>query len=788
MNVYQIPETLPKEIDHLENLIGKFQQGTLNETELKANRVPFGVYEQRQKGTYMVRVRCPGGIITPQQLKAVAEISGKFGSRNLHITTRQEIQIHDVDLNGIVPVIRSLYDVGLSSRGGGGNTIRNIMASWDSGIAHGEIFDVTPYAVALTERFIAESDSWTLPRKFKISFSNSKQDNAFAAVNDLGFIAEIRGGKPGFRVYVAGGMGRSPQVGQLLHDFIPDGEVYLVARAVKVLFDKYGNRKNRHTARLRFLWQKLGREKFIQLYQKEFAEAKNRKLQPLKLKEFENRAREHYDLRPADEKTPEFELWKKRYVRSQKQPGLYAVIIPIQLGILGVNEAIVFAEFAKHFGDNVIRFTPQQNISLRNIPEEYLGNVYRNVRRVTHLADQPFLLGNTIVCAGASTCQLGICRSRDALTALTKKLTDSGIDLDAFADMKVNISGCSNACGQHFLADLGFYGKVGRKNHISYPAYNIVVGAEIGKEEGARFAEKVEEISARNLPEFVAEFLAGYGEKKDSYDSFTSFLQNGGAEEVRSICQRYRPIPDFDEDKNYYFDWGAREVFSLAGRGQGECSAGLFDLIEMDLSEITELKKQLGEVAEEENRAEILYRITLLSSRMLLITRGIEASSDDEVFDAFARHFIQAKLIDSRFGSVIETAKSGKRARLTAIRQEALDLAEAVEALYHSMDDSLRFNTEIEEEKGEQGDETTAAGQEEKPHLIRDYRGVSCPMNFVKTKLDLSMMRKDQILEVLLDDGSPIENVPRSVANEGHEILRQKKIGQYWSVLIRKKA
>src|ERR1035437_1221020 len=261
MQFYEIPDSLRAEIDELERLIQRYRQGDLTAAKFKPYRVPFGIYEQRTPETYMTRIRCTGGGIKPAQLKKVAFLAQQYGAETIHITTRQELQIHDVRLEDIPLILRELLTVGLSTRGGGGNTVRNIMVSWDAGITPDEPFDVTPYAVSLTSMLIREADSWTLPRKYKISFSNTEKDNGHSVFNDLGFIARKEGGVEGFQVYVAGGMGSTPQVGQVLHPFIPAAQVDRVTEAVKKVFDRHGNRNNKHAARLTFLWNKLGEEK-----------------------------------------------------------------------------------------------------------------------------------------------------------------------------------------------------------------------------------------------------------------------------------------------------------------------------------------------------------------------------------------------------------------------------------------------------------------------------------------------------------------------------------------------
>jgi len=778
---YTIPDTLKTEIDELERKIQQLHAGRLEAASLKVHRVPFGVYEQRKDNTFMVRIRCAGGAITPAQLRIVAELSREYAADALHITTRQELQIHEVELAQVVPIMRRLLAAGLSTRGGGGNTVRNITASIDSGVAPDEVFDVSPYAFALTSRLISEPDSWLLPRKYKIAFSNSSKDTARAAFNDLGFIASTRNGLKGFAVYVAGGMGTKPQVGHLLHEFVADSEVYFIAEAIKRLFSKHGNRKNRHAARLRFLWNSLGESKFRELYQQEVDALRMESAPPLSLVASKASTRQRSDAPAAKESSPEFEVWRQRYVTAQKQRGLYSVLVPVFLGNLSNENAIALADFLTPFGEDVLRATIDQNLSLRNIPEAFLGNVYGLVKNLTPLASEPRFLGSSVACTGASTCKLGICLPRGALAAVLKKLKTSNLDLDRVADLRMNLSGCPNTCGGHMAADLGFFGKVARKGQTPYPAYGIVVGGTLGNG-NARMAEPAGDVSARDLPTFVTDFLQHYLSGQSRFSSFTEYLEKQGKQFIRAWCEEHREIPDFEEDKNYYYDWTATDVFSLAGRGIGECSAGLFDLIDFDLKRLKQIQSQLPALGNGQ-RAEALYQITLSAARMLLITRAIEPRSDTDVFVQFRRHFIEAGLVAAEYLPLVETAEKKDAAGLEARGEEVLSLAKTMEELYGRMDNSLRF-------PGEAAKTLPKAPASEKPQakpvLSKDFRGVACPMNFVKTKLALESLTSGQRLQILLDDGDPIQNVPRSVAGEGHKILGQLKEADHWSVLIEK--
>ncbi len=235
MKTYEIPSDIQSEINGFSTKIESYRSGEINPVKFKGIRVGQGVYEQRKDDTYMQRVRCAGGVITPAQLRRVSELSESYGADHFHVTTRQDVQLHYVSLESTPKVYEELVEVGLSPRGGGGNTVRNIMSSPDSGWSATEEFDVLPYVQALTSRMVAEDDSWNLPRKFKIAFSNSDEDNCEATITCLGFIATHKEGRQGFKVYVGGGMGAKPMVAPLIWDFIEADEVYSLTKAIKVM-------------------------------------------------------------------------------------------------------------------------------------------------------------------------------------------------------------------------------------------------------------------------------------------------------------------------------------------------------------------------------------------------------------------------------------------------------------------------------------------------------------------------------------------------------------------------
>jgi sulfite reductase (ferredoxin) len=777
--MYTIPTSLKTDIDAFDGHVRDFRKGETEAVKFKAIRVPMGIYEQRKNGTFMVRIRCAAGMITPAQMKEVALLAQREGTEPIHITTRQELQLHHVQLEQTPGILKQLYRIGLSSRGGGGNTVRNIMASEDAGISTDEIFNVTPYALALTNTLIAEQDSWSLPRKYKIALAGNDRDNANATFSDLGLIATTRNGEKGFKVYLGGGLGSQPTPGFKLSDFVPATNLLYIGEAVKVLFSQYGNRRNRHKARLRYLFYKLGEEQVFGLFHEIFNRLKRERAYELILPEIPAppTGGKIIDLKAAG---GWYGKWLKRYVKAQKQIGLYAVEVPFEHGMVRAGTLISLAGFLTPLGDDVIRFTMRQNILLRNIPGQLLESLYGLLKDLNIETDQPRVLNTIVACTGADTCRLGLCLSRGASSALKKKLaTLPEEQLDEFSDLQINFSGCPNSCGQHALSQIGFYGKVSRNDRL-YPAYYVVAGGRTGDNK-ARLASKQGEISARDLPLFTTQLLKIWGSKKANYHDFNEYLEKEGQSDIGTLLSGFETIPSFDEDKNYYFDWGATELFSLSGKGTAECSAGMFDMIDFDRDAILSSKKEIENTKDKELINQLLYGIIFHASRMLLVTRGIEPKNRDDVFTSFIGSFIREGYVAQKFEPLVRLALEDPKASFLESRPLIEELADTVTGLYNNMDDSLQFKTTQQAPK-----EISTTGTSASSKRFKDFRGVACPMNFVKTKIELAGMKSGELLEILLDDGAPIRNVPGSVRSEGHAVLNEDRKGDFWSVLIQK--
>jgi len=521
------------------------------------------------------------------------------------------------------------------------------------------------------------------------------------------------------------------------------------------------------------LWRELGRENFVKYYFEQKAEIEATEGWKIDIKEsdLQNKINTEFTLAVEDTNVEGFDQWKRRYVLAQKQENLNSIKVPFLYGLVSNEYLMELADLLMHFGEDTIRFTMQQNIHLRNIPTQYLGNLFKLISKITDLSYKPALIGNVITCTGADTCKLGICLPKGLLGRINDSLNIEQSGLDRLNNFKVNVSGCPNTCGQHMTADLGFFGKIKRNGDHIYPAYNIVAGASEHLDDTS-MAIPVDIISSKDLPNFLNLFLAQYLEKMDNYSSFKEYILDGGKEDIIALCDQFRAVPNFDEDKNYYFDWGAKTIFSLEGKGQGECSAGVFDLIKFDLNSAKKLIKN----------NEYTSDAVLFTARALLVTKGVEARGENEAYEAFEKFFIKRGLVGEEYRDLIKAA----RAREELVPEDVISFKKTIDVLYNSMSNSLIFAKEKTTKVEKKAKTPLKAVVNKEEAVLKDLRGVKCPINFVKTKIELAKMASGEVLEIYLDHGEPIENVPGSVRMEGHEVISEKNVGDYWSVTIRK--
>lgn len=797
--MYRIPSTLNGDLDYTQSLIDQFKAGKIQAGQLKSNRVPMGIYEQRKNQHYMLRLRCAGGLVTPEQLAKIAFVGHQLSTSHLHVTTRQEIQIHNVDIEDAIPALKKLEKVGISSAGGGGNTVRNMMVDDRSGLTADEEFDVYPYVEELTSRLIAEKDSFTMPRKYKVAIDTSVATANYSYIADLGLQARIKDGQRGFRVLIAGSAASNAHTGWEVFDFLPEKDLYRAAKALKNWFHKYGNRRNRHKARMRYVFYKYGTEEAKRLYLEEFEELK--KDDSI---DFEAPALplEHHKPNFPPLKAPtDFETWKRRYAHKQTnaeglKENLWYSYIPLRHGNNSTDFFAEVAEYLGNYGNDVIRFTKKEQIQVRNIPEEYLTNIYTFFKKLgVYQIDYPVVVTNLTCCTGADTCRLGICLPKGAIDGIAKQLLNSDLNLDAIPDFELRMNGCTNICALATWGDLGFSGRVGRVGDDPYPAYTVwlpVKGKhEIDLQQGY--------IAAKKIPAFVEDYLRDVIAEQANYADYYDYVTKRGVNIVKDLIAKYKEIAPYSEEPDTFFDFGDDEKFSLIKYGKAECSAGLFDIIEIDQDTIREKRKEVEQLLSDGKQntdkiEKLLHDIVFSENRMLLVTRGLDPRTDEDVYNGFEKEFIAAGIIPQKFKILTDKARNNES--LIAEKPLIDELADLLNDLYQNMDDSLQFKlpaekTPVEQFSEEKAPAEKASAAEETetivPDVKKDFRGVMCPMNFVKTKIALTPMQSGQILEILLDDGAPIENVPGSVKNEGHTILSTEKVENYWKVLIKKK-
>ncbi|MBF0290255.1 MAG: nitrite/sulfite reductase [SAR324 cluster bacterium] len=699
---YQLPSHLAKDISQFQEDITSFQGGAIHETAFKAKRVKMGVYGERGDQTHMIRIRCAGNVITPKQLVKVGELGERYGKPWAHVTTRAELQIHHISLENVMPIIEELEQVGLATKGGGGNTIRNIFTNADSGVHPSEEFDVQPHAIALTNRLIAEADSFELPRKFKTTFSSMADDAAYCTIQDLGFIAKTTDkGERGFQVYIGGGLGAKPKLGLLLDEFVPESKIFQVAKAIKTVFHEHGNRKAKNHSRIRFLiHEDMGFEPFKTLYFQEYYKILGDSAYDLDIIPIDNseNLNRNIEIAPLTGEIEGYQRWYENNATPQKQKGLYYFRLPLRLGDLSTEDCVRLEEILRPFGDNVLRCIDNQNLHVRNIPEAYLKQVYQGLKTMDTLSDKPVLYGNMIPCTGAQTCKLGINFPRPASAAIFKHLDEQAIEYDLLSDIRIHISGCPNSCANHWKGDLGFFGKVRREGGHPIPTYNVLGGANIKTGE-TRIAEHIGWVHSKDMPNFLEKVLAKYEQYKkvnDADTTFHNFWNDQGKEFITNLCiDEFNTIPSFDEDVSYYFDHGATEQFSTKGMGTAECSAGMYDMLDVDSKAIRVNIKIIDTWQEnEEALKKTLQDTVFFSSRILLITRGEEATNDQEAYNLFLKHFIDKGLVGEEHRRIVEMAKD--RAELLPDKDAVVNLGKAVVDLYKSMDNTMRFPGEKE--------------------------------------------------------------------------------------------
>ena len=593
-----------KDIIELEEKIREFKGGSIDEEKFRSLRLARGVYGQRQPGVQMIRIKLPYGKVSSSQLRRISDVADEYSTGRLHITTRQDIQIHHVDLERTPELWAQLEKDSVTLREACGNTVRNVTASETAGIDRDEPFDVSPYAQTIFEYFLRNPIGQEMGRKFKVSFSSSDADTGLSYMHDLGFIAKILDGVKGFKVMLGGGLGSQPRHADELFTFLPANEIIPMMETVVRVFDRYGERKSRAKARLKFLLKDLGLEAFKELLIAE-KKAVPFKKYPIDISTYPKVVISNEKAQDVIiEDIEAFEQWKTTNLVLQKQSGYTAVGIKVMLGDFYTEKARLLADLIEKYAAGEIRLTLRQNILIPYVKESLIPFFYTELKNMG-FADPGYNKALDITaCPGTDTCNLGIASSTGIASELERVIKEEYPQYVNNADVVIKISGCMNACGQHSMANIGFQGmSIRTKEKLVAPALQVLLGGGNMGDGRGLFADKVIKIPSKRGPEALRQILNDF-EANSKGASYESYYAEKGEYYFYELLKPLADIENLSPDE--YLDWGSNKRYQKA-IGIGECAGIVIDLIATLLFESDEKIKNAKEAISEQKWAASIY-------------------------------------------------------------------------------------------------------------------------------------------------------------------------------------
>jgi sulfite reductase (ferredoxin) len=727
----RMPPAWAEEIDVFETQIHLRKQGKIEEKLFAETRLRRGAYGQRYdngqrhdgvesrvlgfpsgeltKGPMtfwdapgMERIKIPYGKLSADQLDTMAELAEEYSDAILHVTTRQDIQLHFVHIDDTPDLMRRLAAVGITTREACGNSVRNVTACPLVGVCSDESFDVTPYADAFTFFFLGHPDIQDFGRKFKVAFSGCK-DHPCGLTNfhDLGLIAKTKtvDGKTvrGFEFYVGGGLGAVPYSARLVDEFCPEEELLPLAQAVARVFARLGEKENRSRARIKFLVKKLGDAEFTRLVREE-----RQKLRPdprwtAFLEDLHKL--DEKPLRPAG-KLPQrpfpagFEAWRRTNVYPQKQQGYVVATVTLPLGDATADQARALSDMARKFTGDTMRTTVEQNLCFRWLSEADLVDFYEELAAIGLGESGAGKITDVTACPGTDTCKLGISSSRGLAAELRKQLTLVKDQTPAAAEnLHVKCSGCFNACGQHHVADIGFLGVSRQVGSRRVPHFQVVVGGEWEHNAGT-YGLALGAVPSKKIPEVVARFRDRYVKDKADGESFKDFINRIGKKQVRAMLEDLMKVPSYEEAPEFYSDWGDPREYTIGDQGEGECAGEIVAFAVMGLAgserEVFEAQLLLDE-GKPQPAADRAYASMLTAAKAL--TREVHPNLGDdpnEVVNEFRARLHDTKVfhdpfVGPKFAQMLFRAheSSGKESETKETAHQKIEEAQLfVEAAY----------------------------------------------------------------------------------------------------------
>jgi sulfite reductase (ferredoxin) len=672
-----------QEIDSFEAQIALRKQGKIEEKVFAETRLRRGAYGQRydngqrhdgvktQKLPYssltkgpdtyweapgMQRIKLPYGGMNPEQMRVLAELAEEYSDNICHITTRQDIQLHFINIEDTPDMFRRLAAVGITTREACGNSVRNVTACPLAGVCNTEAFDVTPYAKALTFYLLGHRDIQDFGRKFKVAFSGCEDEAcALVSLHDLGGIAatKVVDGKTirGFKLYVGGGLGAVPHQAKLFDEFVPEEELLPLSRAIGRVFARLGEKKNRNRARLKFLVQKLGIDEFRRLALEE------RRTMP------EDPAwREHFDQIPRWEEKPSlkavqlngsrrpegYDQWAATNLYQQRQSGYCLATVTCPLGDLTPDQMRSLADIATRYAGGNARTTVEQNIVLRWIPHDKTIELYKELCAIGLGEGGAGTIVDVVACPGTDTCKLGIASSRGLAGELRHRLAAKNASLDqSIRNLRIKVSGCFNSCGQHHAADIGFYGNSRNINGYTVPHFQVMLGGQWSHNAGS-YALAMGAVPSKRVPDLIDRLTSRYVADRIGDESFQKFCQRIGKQALKDMVNEFVAVPPHKDDPSFYSDWGDPREFTIGDMGVGECAGEIVSLAQFGftLAESEAFEAQLlldaGQYRQADEKG---YQAMITAAKTLVQLQWPDAPNDPNiVVEEFRKRFVEPKL------------------------------------------------------------------------------------------------------------------------------------------------
>ena len=635
-----------RDIIELEKKIREFREGKMAEEKFRSLRLARGVYGQRQPGVQMVRIKLPYGKMTLAQWQRIAGVSDEYSTGNLHLTTRQDIQIHFVSLDRTPELWNELEKDNVTIREACGNTVRNITASDMAGIDPEEPFDVTPYAHAMFEYFLRKPVCQEMGRKFKIAFSSSEKDTALTFMHDLGAIPRIKmiDGKEvrGFKVLVGGGLGAQPFLATTVHEFLEEDLLIPYLESVLRVFDRHGERSSRHKARIKYLIQKIGIDAFNELVKEEhLALTQQRYRIDTTMPNAESETQKAFSIEHLALSNPyKFELWKSTNVFQQKQEGYFAVYVRVANGNISSDSSRKLIEKLKDVIADDVRVTINQGLQFRYIQPEHLEYVY-TVLEAEGLAAAGFgSTADVTSCPGTDTCNLGISNSTGTAFVLSEVIEEEYPEFLYNKELAIKISGCMNSCGQHGMASIGFHGSSLKAKGQVLPALQVLIGGGVlGGGEG-RISDKILKVPSKRAPDVLRYVLNDY-KTNNGNESFLDYSKRKGDRYYYTLLKPLASLETLQAED--FIDFGQQEKFSTA-IGVGECAGVMIDLVATLILEAEEKITNSEECLANNKWADGIYHAysaQVHTAKALLLQQGVQCNTQQGILKDFDTHFTE---------------------------------------------------------------------------------------------------------------------------------------------------